>query len=159
MKIRPYGAEDREGVLSLLSELNEYERSLRALRSKAPTLSQDYFRHEYDEIMADEDCDFLFLVAEEQGSLIGYVFCEVSEELLDDPREQVRVLDIMATEHARRHGVGLRLMQAVEQFAADRSITRITLDVLASNAKAIAFYQSLGFQTALLCMEKQTPTT
>ncbi|MEL6363001.1 MAG: GNAT family N-acetyltransferase [Pseudomonadota bacterium] len=158
MKIRPYVDEDRNEVLSLHHELHSFEWPLRSLRSRSPSLSKEYFEKEYDDIMADEDCDWMFIVAEDHGSLIGYVFCLADKELLDDPREQVHVLDIMVTEDARGEGVGRTLMNAVEEFASDRGITRITLDVLSANERAVGFYKKLGFETAVFTMQMIMPT-
>ncbi len=158
MKLRHYTPSDRDQVLGLHQELQAYEWPLRPLRSRSPTLSEDYFQREYDHIMADEDCDWMFLVAEDAGTLVGYVFCEVGGELLDEPREQVQVLDIMVTESARGEGAGRKLMNEVQRFAAERGITRITLDVLSSNEGAIAFYKALGFEVAVLSMEKVQST-
>ncbi len=154
MNIRSYATADRAAVLRLHQELQSYEWPLRPLRSRSPTLSQEYYEREYDELMADEECDCMFLVAEHGGALVGYVFCLVDEELLDDPREQVHVLDIMVTESARGQGIGRQLMNAVDRFASERKIARIVLDVLSANERAIAFYRTLGFDVAVLSMEK-----
>ncbi|MGF1463015.1 MAG: GNAT family N-acetyltransferase [Maricaulaceae bacterium] len=154
MNIRQYAETDRGAVLKLHQELQRFEWPLRALRSRSPRLSEEYFEREYDELLADEDCDCMFLVAEAEGDLVGYVFCLVDDELLDDPREQVQVLDIMVTESARRDGIGRGLMEAVNAFADERGVARITLDVLCTNVIAVSFYKSLGYEGAVLSMEQ-----
>lgn len=42
-------------------------------------------------------------------------------------------------------GIGHKLMDAVKVVAAERGIRKLSLRVLASNAGAVAFYQSCGF--------------
>jgi ribosomal protein S18 acetylase RimI-like enzyme len=53
-------------------------------------------------------------------------------------------LGIVASE--RRHGIGRRLMESVLDAARDRSIRRVSLEVLEPNAAAVALYEELGFQ-------------
>ena len=46
---------------------------------------------------------------------------------------------------ARRRGYARAVMAALLSWAADRAATRVYLEVLASNAPAVALYESLGF--------------
>lgn len=117
-------------------------------------VSEKYYRHEYDELTADDDCDCAFLVAESDGKIVGYVFCLVDHEILDDPAEYVQVLDIVVTEPFRKQGLGKRLMAEVDRFAEEREIARISLMVLSANEDAVAFYRTLGFEVAVLTMER-----
>lgn len=127
---------------------------LRSQRSSSPSLSDEYFEKEYDDLTNDSNCDCMFVVAEVEGEVLGFAFYLVDAELLDEPSEHVCVMDIMVTERARGHGIGKQLMMAVDEFAEHRGIERVSLMVLSSNENAVAFYRKLGFETSILTMEK-----
>ena len=48
----------------------------------------------------------------------------------------------------RRLGLGTRLLDFVERWAADQGLRAIDLEVLAENLPAIALYRRLGYQPA-----------
>jgi ribosomal protein S18 acetylase RimI-like enzyme len=58
------------------------------------------------------------------------------------------IVDSLAVRAAfRRRGVGQKLMAAVEEWAADRGVSDIELNVFEFNGAAIAFYERLGYAT------------
>lgn len=151
--LREYRQTDRAAVLTLHRELQAMEVALRPERSASPSLSEKYFEAEYDDLTADPECDSMFVVAEVEEKVVGYIFCLVESELLDEPSKQVYVMDIMVTEQARGIGVGKKLMTAMTGFAAQRNISRVSLMVLSKNENAVSFYRKLGFETSTLTME------
>ncbi len=156
--LRPYAPEDRPRLLALQQELHAHELAQRPQRSRAADVSDRYFRLEYVAHMADPDCDCMFLVAENAGTLVGLVFCLVDGDILDDPAEQVHVMDLAVTRSHRRQGVARRLMAEVDRFAQARGIARITVTALAVNSMALTFYRALGFDTAFVSLERTLPS-
>jgi ribosomal-protein-alanine N-acetyltransferase len=77
-------------------------------------------------------------VRDESGTLVGYsLFWHVVDE--------VHLLNVAVAVSARRKGLGRALMEDLLAYARAHSVARILLEVRASNAPAIALYESLGF--------------
>lgn len=82
--------------------------------------------------------DTLFLVAEEEGKIKGYIgiVCVIDEgditNVSVDPKEQGR-------------GIGNMLVEAVVKKARERGVKNIFLEVRRSNAPAIRVYEKNGF--------------
>ena len=72
------------------------------------------------------------------GAVAGYIgFLGVLDEL--------EVTNVATHPEFRRRGVGRALVSALLDYARRESFRRVTLEVRASNAPAIALYESLGF--------------
>src|SRR5262245_14433330 len=84
------------------------------------------------------------LVAEEDGEIIAYalVVRRPSFEWASD----VAVIDeIFVKGKAREKGVGRRMINFVEEYAATEGLPSITLEVSVLNVSAREFYRSVGF--------------
>jgi ribosomal protein S18 acetylase RimI-like enzyme len=57
-----------------------------------------------------------------------------------------RVLSVAVAPPLRRRGIGRRLMEAAETFAANRGARVIRLEVGVTNQAAIALYRSMGYR-------------
>ena len=82
-----------------------------------------------------------FLVAEENGRVLGFITGTVTHE------NDARVLMIAVRSHLRRRGIGRMLMNAFVNNCTLRGAKRIYLEVRKDNLEAIAFYKSMGFST------------
>jgi [ribosomal protein S18]-alanine N-acetyltransferase len=72
------------------------------------------------------------------GKLLGYtLFWHVVDEL--------HLLNVAVAVDARRRGIGRALLEDLFAYAREHDAHRILLEVRASNAAAIALYESLGF--------------
>lgn len=60
-------------------------------------------------------------------------------------RPLLNVHDLAVVPARRGQGIGRALLQRVLEIAAERGCGRVTLEVLQSNQRALALYQSLGF--------------
>ena len=75
---------------------------------------------------------------DESGALLGYtLFWHVVDE--------VHLLNVAVAVSSRRQGLGRALLLDLFAYARTHAIARILLEVRASNAPAIALYDSLGF--------------
>lgn len=76
---------------------------------------------------------------DEGGTLLGYtLFWHVVDEL--------HLLNVAVAVPCRRRGIGRALMADLLAYARAHEAVRILLEVRASNAAAIALYESLGFE-------------
>ncbi|MDB4937086.1 MAG: Ribosomal-protein-S18p-alanine acetyltransferase [Labilithrix sp.] len=75
---------------------------------------------------------------DEAGRLVGYaLFWHVLDE--------VQLLNVAVAIPSRRQGIGRALMNDLLSYARGHAVTRILLEVRASNTPAIALYESQGF--------------
>ncbi|MEO7094428.1 MAG: ribosomal protein S18-alanine N-acetyltransferase, partial [Polyangiales bacterium] len=76
---------------------------------------------------------------DEGGTLLGYtLFWHVVDEL--------HLLNVAVAVPCRRRGIGRALLADLLAYARAHEVVRILLEVRASNAAAIALYESLGFE-------------
>lgn len=79
------------------------------------------------------------LIAEASGETVGFILAEVSAR-----RAHVITLDVL--EPFRRRSIGSRLLDAVEQAAAERGAPRMVLETATTNHAAIALWKKHGYR-------------
>jgi ribosomal protein S18 acetylase RimI-like enzyme len=83
---------------------------------------------------------------------LGFISLKVSADVAG--LERGHVADLAVAERARRMGVGTALMRAGEAWARERGLSVLSLDVWASNQRALEFYWHLGYFAESLCLIK-----
>ncbi|MCK5548055.1 MAG: GNAT family N-acetyltransferase [Thermoplasmata archaeon] len=81
-----------------------------------------------------------FMVAEDAGSIIGFVAGVLSDN------HSARILLLAVRDDLRFRGTGTMLFNAFLNESALRGLKAISLEVRKSNTSAIRFYTRLGFQ-------------
>lgn len=81
----------------------------------------------------------LFLVAEQDGTAVGYAGCRT---VLDEGY----ITNVAVSPDCRRQGIGRTLIEELKKRAAQSGLSFITLEARASNAPAIALYEGAGFR-------------
>ena len=79
-----------------------------------------------------------FLVMEEAGAVIGYIG-------LHAPADEGFIANVAVHPAHRRKGVAARLLAAAREWAEERHLFRLTLEVRVSNTAAIALYEGAGY--------------
>ena len=115
-----------------LAELSEILGYPVALSSLAPRLERLLARVE-DAV----------LVAEAESGVVGWVH-GAEQELLESGR-RCEILGLVVDPAYRSHGVGRRLVTAVEQWAANRGLEQMTVRSNVARAESHPFYQRLGY--------------
>ena len=82
--------------------------------------------------------DTMFLVAEEEGKIIGYMGIMM---VLDEGE----ITNVSVSKYARRRGIGRALVGEMIRRMKKRGIVTLHLEVRKSNDAAIAMYSSFGF--------------
>lgn len=80
----------------------------------------------------------VFLVAEEEGRILGYIGMYFA---LDEGE----ITNVAVDPAERRKGIGGILLDAIKKEAERRSLTKIVLEVRVSNETAIRLYERNGF--------------
>lgn len=153
--IRDYRAEDAEGLLALMRELQgdlipHFDRMLPLA---------DFGAWYRDEMLADGlGPKGRTLVAELDGRLVGYAIL-----LLNVPNEDERdevpytfanVAELLVAAGVRGKGLGTQLLAECERIARERGNRWLRIDVLARNAGARRLYERQGFAEHILTLEK-----
>lgn len=79
-----------------------------------------------------------YIVAEENGRLIGYAGAWL---IIDEGH----ITNVAVIKEARGQGIGVGLMKALMQYAANMGVQYMTLEVRKSNLIAQKLYRNLGF--------------
>ena len=116
--------------------------------------AKKYTDNELIALLSDENKPIF--VAENNGEVVGYCFCELQPRggnIFHD-RTTLYVDDLCVDEACRRQGIGERLYRYVVEFAKSKGCYDITLNVWSLNEKAIAFYEKLGLKPLKVYMEE-----
>lgn len=122
-----------------------------AYRALAPaeayeTLTEAVRLARWTAILSEPQSHHRIFVAQAGGSLLGIGMAAPPSEAAFGPRGEVRSLYV--DPDAKRMGVGRRLLGVVAGQLADWGYRGAALGVVAGNAPAIAFYESLGARSA-----------
>lgn len=102
------------------------------------TFSQPWSKQGFLDTLKNKDT--LYLVAEENGEVLGYLGLWQSFEEAD-------ITNVAVKSTARRKGVGTALLEEIKKQAESRGITVLTLEVRKSNEAAIYLYEKQGFHS------------
>lgn len=83
----------------------------------------------------------LFLVAEQEGEILGYAGCYQSFD-------EGEIVNVSVHLNYQGRGVGKALLTELLKRGKNQGVEAFTLEVRVSNQRAITLYQSLGFESA-----------
>lgn len=83
--------------------------------------------------------DTLFLVAEEEGTIIGFAGVMM---VLDE----AELTNVAVMKSHQKQGVGRLLIESLMRLLAELEVERLHLEVRVSNDKAISLYRQIGFE-------------
>ena len=148
--IRPAQEADCEFIAGLVYSLLEFGSPA---WDDAPALAPG-FRDVLVSAVRSQDPRSSVLVAEgAEGAPVGFISLKVGEYAVGGARGHVA--DLAVTADARRIGVGTALMRAGEEWARDRGLPAVSLDVWSTNERALTFYRRLGYCAESLCLTKR----
>lgn len=80
-----------------------------------------------------------------EGQPLGYVFVTTREDYFTrQPHAHVEILAVAPEAEGR--GIARVLMQAAEDWSREQGYTRVTLNVFATNTRALGLYEHLGYR-------------
>jgi GNAT superfamily N-acetyltransferase len=102
--------------------------------------------------------DATVLVAERDGTVIGYVYAGIEPFSWKELREEAGfVHDIVVDEAARGAGVATTLMDAAAAWVTSRGVNRVMLWTAAPNVAAQRLFVRLGFRPTMIEMTRDLP--
>ena len=143
--------EDIQRILELLHQVNMVHHVIR------PDLFKPYttkYNEQELEAMLDDDSKPIFVY--DDGMVLGYAFCQITEVRDNQLLEDIKTLyidDICVDENARGKHVGKTLYEYVRDYAKTIGCNNITLNVWEGNTPALQFYRNMGMQVQKTTME------
>lgn len=151
-----------DGVRECLIELQDAERRL---DPRMPAGAQIVDRYIPQMLEHCVECDGAIFVAIEGGKVVGYTTILASirnDELESGVLEYGLVADLVVSEGFRGNGIGGELLRTAENYARTYGVRFLRIGSLAMNQTARQLYESQGYATFYVEVEKdlaQTQTT
>ena len=149
--IRKANKGDIQRIIELLHQVNMVHHVIRPDLFKPHTTK---YNEQELEAMLDDDSKPIFVF--DDGMVLGYAFCQVSEVKNNQLLEDIKTLyidDICVDENARGKHVGKALYEHVLEYAKSIGCNNITLNVWEGNEPAQRFYRNMGMQVQKTTME------
>ena len=149
--IRRANSNDIGQIINLLHQVNMVHHLIRPDLFKPYTTK--YNEQELSK-MFDNDNKPIFVF--DDGGVLGYAFCQISEvknDILLQDTKTMYIDDICVDENARGKHVGKALFEFVRDYAQTISCHNITLNVWTGNDAAQSFYKNMGMQVQKTTME------
>ena len=149
--IRRANTNDISQIINLLHQVNMVHHIIRPDLFKPHTTK--YNEQELSK-MLDNDNKPIFVY--DDGGVLGYAFCQISEvqnDILLQNTKTMYIDDICVDENARGKHVGKALFEFVRDYAQAIGCHNITLNVWTGNDAAQSFYKDMGMQVQKTTME------
>jgi Acetyltransferases len=102
-----------------------------------------------------DDNESVIFVARDDAVPVGYAAAEVqTPPPIFEQHRVCHVNELFVRPSARRQGVGMRLLAAIEAWAVDTECPRLTLTVDSDNQPARALYAAAGYKSSRHTMHK-----
>ncbi|MFW5432897.1 GNAT family N-acetyltransferase [Paenibacillus apiarius] len=132
MLIRKLNVEDVTQLAGLYAELDDRPTNVEKMAARLARLN--------------DDPDYLFLgTADENGKLLGSVMGIICEDLTGDCQPFMVVENVIVAAEAHGQGIGMKLMNRLEEFARERDCHVMMLMSNVKREGAHRFYERLGF--------------
>lgn len=132
IKIRPAETSDLEAVYGLIKELARYENAPHEPTNSLTTFIEDG---------KGESPKFRVLVAEDDETIVGIALYYLGYSTWKGA--MMYLDDLVVLEKYRRHGVGKKLLLALQDKAREHQVNQLRWHVLDWNEPAIAFYNKM----------------
>ena len=149
--IRRANSNDIGQIINLLHQVNMVHHLIRPDLFKPHTTK--YNEQELNK-MLNNDNKPIFVY--DDGGVLGYAFCQISEvqnDILLQNTKTMYIDDICVDENARGKHVGKALFEFVRNYAQAIGCHNITLNVWTGNDAAQSFYKNMGMQVQNTTME------
>lgn len=149
--IRKANNADIQRIIDLLHQVNMVHYEIRPDLFKPHTTK--YNEQELRALLADE---LKPVFVYDDGKVLGYAFCQISEVKDNILLQDIKTLyidDICVDENARGRHIGKALFDFVRDYALSIGCHNITLNVWEGNDAALSFYKNMGMQVQKTTME------
>ena len=100
--------------------------------------------------------DVVVLVAEQKGSVVGYVYAGLEPLSWKELRGPAGFIhDVIVEEHARHRGVATALIEAASDWLKEHGAPRVVLWTAAQNTSAQRLFAGRGFRQTMIEMTRE----
>jgi ribosomal protein S18 acetylase RimI-like enzyme len=100
--------------------------------------------------------DVVVLVAEQQGSVVGYVYAGLEPQSWKELRDACGFIhDVVVDERSRRGGLAAALVEAAASWLRERGAPRVVLWTAHQNSGAQRLFDRLGFRPTMVEMTRE----
>jgi len=156
--IRSAISQDADGIARIFIESAEYHAGLDPDRYSVPAVDAISARYrEARQHPPDLDQKAVTLVAELGGEIVGFVDARLQQSPDPMHREMTycHVVEIAVSQRHQNQSLGGRLLRAAEDWGRQHGARFASLEYLASNTRASAFYQNMGYHAAAITAIKR----
>lgn len=155
--IRPATGADFDEVGRVFGEENRFHANLlpEIFEVAEPIMTPEW----YEALLSDPDQTLY--VAELEHEIVGLLLLREManpDDPIFRPRRYAYVDEVAVAQAHRRRGIGRRLMEQALQWARERGLGTIELNVWAANPGAIEFYRRLGYGVIRHRMRREIDT-
>jgi ribosomal protein S18 acetylase RimI-like enzyme len=154
VEIRSYTPLDRRGLLACIVELQDHEGTLEEDRLPGTVIAETHLAYLLEQCRQKRG---EILVAVTGAEVLGFVCVWADEDFGEHyavPARAAHISDLIVRAPQRRGGLGQALVRAAERFARDCGAELLTVNVLAANDLARAFYVVCGYREYELLLTK-----
>ena len=152
LDVRAFIPSDRDDVVRLMRELQQFEREFIPEHAAPDQAFGEWYVDRLLGVLHEQDG--VLLVATHDGTICGFGAGYVD----DDPEARGQyfyIAELSVTERARGHGIGSRLIAALEDAARMRGLGSAVIGVLAASTRVHALYARLGYRDRAIRMRKK----
>lgn len=147
MTIRRANENDIPKIIDLLGQVLQIHAEIRPDIFIPGTTK--YTNEELSQMLKDETKP-IYVAADENGTCIGYAFCQIREQPFSNNMVQFKSLfidDLCVDKCTRGQHIGEKLFEHVKNEAKRLGCYEVTLNVWAGNTSAEKFYEKMGLKT------------
>jgi ribosomal protein S18 acetylase RimI-like enzyme len=150
--IRSAASEDADAITRVYMESAEYHAGLDPERYSVPAVEMISARYrEGRQHSLDSSQEVVTLVAELNADIVGFVDARLDQS--PDPMQReityCHIIEIAVSNQHQNQSIGGRLLRAAEDWGRQRGALFASLEYLAANTRAEAFYQHrMGYRPA-----------
>ena len=153
LTIRAATADDAAGIARVYMESAEYHARLEPDRYRLPSLDAITAQYRERGRLSRTNGDAITLVAELDAQVAGFVDARLDRS--PDPMHRdltyCHIVEIAVAVQHQGQGIGERLLTAAEDWGRQRGAQLASLEFLAANTRASAFYQRrMGYRVAAM---------
>jgi ribosomal protein S18 acetylase RimI-like enzyme len=156
MNIREYETKDKEQLKTLIAELQDHEAEYLPDMKPGSEIAERYLEYI---LKSCEERDGVIYIAEDDDQLAGFLWFYIRRQPTDimynfSEDVFVEIGDYVVTKGKRNQGIGKALMKSVEEYAVNKQVKKVRLNVMAKNHTAREVYDKIGFEEVEIILEK-----
>lgn len=148
ISIRTTKSEDNSRILELEKELGDFHKDLDDDEFWIPSSTR------IKDCISNDNA--IVLVAEDAETIVSYCLAIIESQPPEfNSKLYGAIKELMVTNSHRGHGIGEKMVKAIENWFRNKDIYRIEVGVAAPNKMGAVFWQKMGYNPGLVLRHKE----